>query len=48
MQQQAEGIEPGHVVSTFQAGYTLAGPSGSPPGSERVLRPAKVAVAPTE
>jgi molecular chaperone GrpE len=48
MQQKAEGVEPGHVVSTFQAGYTLAGPPGSPAGSERVLRPAKVAVAPTE
>src|SRR5437899_4002982 len=48
MQQTAEGIEPGHVVSTFQSGYTLAGPAGSPQGSERVLRPAKVAVAPTD
>jgi molecular chaperone GrpE len=48
MQQPAEGVEPGHVVATFQSGYTLAGPAGSPPGSERVLRPAKVSVAPTE
>jgi molecular chaperone GrpE len=45
MQQKSEGIEPGHVVSTFQAGYALAGSGGVP---ERVLRPAKVVVAPTE
>jgi molecular chaperone GrpE len=45
MQQAAQGVEPGHVVSTFQAGYTLAGSGGVP---ERVLRPAKVVVAPTE
>ncbi len=44
MQQKAEGIGPGHVVSTFQSGYTLGG-GGSP---ERVLRPAKVVVAPQE
>jgi molecular chaperone GrpE len=43
MQQKAEGVEPGHVVSTFQAGYVLS--SGL---SERVIRPAKVVVAPTE
>jgi molecular chaperone GrpE len=45
MQQQAEGIAPGKVVATFQAGYTLAG--GAAGGGERVLRPAKVSVAPT-
>jgi molecular chaperone GrpE len=45
MQQQAEGIDPGHVVSTFQPGYVLAGSAGS---NERVIRPAKVVVAPTE
>jgi molecular chaperone GrpE len=45
MQQKAEGVEPGHVVTTFQAGYALAGSGGVP---ERVLRPAKVVVAPTE
>jgi molecular chaperone GrpE len=43
MQRAAEGIEPGHVVSTFQPGYTLSGQ-----GTERVLRPAKVSVAPAE
>jgi len=37
-QMTAEGVDPGHIVQTFQAGYTL--------GAERVLRPAKVAVAP--
>lgn len=37
MQQAAEGVESGRVVSTFQMGYTLG---------ERVVRPAKVAVAP--
>jgi molecular chaperone GrpE len=45
MQQKAEGIDPGHVVSTFQPGYTLASSGGTP---ERVLRPAKVVVAPME
>lgn len=45
MQQQAEGIAPGKVVATFQAGYTLAG--GAAGGGERVLRPAKVSVAPS-
>lgn len=44
LQQQAEGIAPGKVVATFQAGYTLAG--GAAGGGERVLRPAKVSVAP--
>jgi len=33
------GIEPGHIVELFQTGYTLG---------ERVLRPAKVVVAPAE
>lgn len=37
MQQASEGVESGRVVSTFQMGYTLG---------ERVVRPAKVAVAP--
>lgn len=44
MQQQSDGIAPGKVVATFQAGYTLAG--GAAGGGERVLRPAKVSVAP--
>jgi molecular chaperone GrpE len=43
MQQKAEGVEPGHVVSTFQSGYMLSGGGG-----ERVVRPAKVVVAPAE
>lgn len=42
MQQPSDGIEPGRIVSTFQAGYALAIPTG-----ERVLRPAKVSVAPS-
>lgn len=42
-QQSAEGVEPGNVVNTFQPGYALATPSGA----ERVIRPAKVSVAPT-
>jgi molecular chaperone GrpE len=37
MQQAADGVEPGHVAATLQAGYALG---------ERVIRPAKVAVAP--
>jgi len=41
MQQAAEGVEPGHVAAAFQAGYLL-----TTHNSERVLRPAKVAVAP--
>ena len=45
MQQKAQGVDPGHVVTTFQAGYALSGSGGVP---ERVLRPAKVVVAPTE
>jgi molecular chaperone GrpE len=48
MQKAQEGVAPGHIVATFQPGYALAGPAGSPTGSERVLRAAKVAVAPTE
>jgi molecular chaperone GrpE len=41
VQQSAEGVEPGRIVQTLQAGYTLSGPTG-----DRVLRPAKVMVAP--
>lgn len=37
-QQPAEGVEPGRVSMTFQPGYMLG---------ERMIRPAKVAVAPT-
>lgn len=37
MQDAAEGIKPGHVVATLQAGYKLG---------DRVIRPAKVSVAP--
>lgn len=40
MQQQAAGVEPGHIVSTLQAGYLMTDHLG-----ERVLRPAKVIVA---
>lgn len=40
MQQPADGILPGHIVQCFQLGYTL--------GPDRVLRPAKVVVAPAE
>ncbi|MCE7974735.1 MAG: nucleotide exchange factor GrpE [Leptolyngbya sp. PLA1] len=39
MQRPSEGVEPGRIVQTFQAGYQL--------GPERILRPAKVVVAPT-
>ncbi|MEM9064680.1 MAG: nucleotide exchange factor GrpE [Planctomycetota bacterium] len=39
MQQAAEGIAPGKISAFFQAGYTLG---------DRVVRPAKVAVAPGE
>ncbi len=35
----AEGVAPGHIVELFQTGYTLG---------DRVLRPAKVVVAPSE
>jgi molecular chaperone GrpE len=41
MQQPADGIHPGHIVATFQPGYLLTMLTG-----ERVIRPAKVAVAP--
>ncbi len=41
MQQAAKGIDPGHVVATYQVGFTI-----STGGAERVVRPAKVAVAP--
>jgi len=37
MQQPAEGVDSGHVVACFQAGYTF---------NDQVLRPAKVSVAP--
>lgn len=39
MQQGGEGVEPGRVSATFQPGYMLG---------DRVIRSAKVAVAPTE
>jgi molecular chaperone GrpE len=39
MQQQAPGVAPGHVSATFQPGYALG---------DRVIRSAKVAVAPSE
>lgn len=42
-QQTAEGVEPGNVVATFQSGYAVATASGT----DRVIRPAKVSVAPT-
>jgi molecular chaperone GrpE len=41
MQQMAEGIEPGRIVSTLQPGYVLQSSAG-----ERVLRSAKVIVRP--
>ncbi|MBK9187539.1 MAG: nucleotide exchange factor GrpE [Phycisphaerales bacterium] len=41
MQQAAEGIEPGQVVATLQAGYQISDTLGT-----RVIRPAKVSVAP--
>ncbi|MBU6413452.1 MAG: nucleotide exchange factor GrpE [Planctomycetes bacterium] len=37
MQQPADGVDSGHVVACFQAGYTF---------NDQVLRPAKVSVAP--
>lgn len=43
VQQAAEGIEPGRIVATLQPGFTVTAPGG-----ERVIRPAKVAVAPRE
>jgi molecular chaperone GrpE len=45
MQQQAEGVEPGCIVATLQAGYALA--NATPAGGDRLLRPAKVSVAPS-
>ncbi len=41
MQQPAEGIDAGRIVQTFQPGYAL-----SFAGVERMIRPAKVVVAP--
>lgn len=41
MQQPAPGVKPGRIVNTFQPGYVLIDV-----GQERVLRPAKVVVAP--
>jgi len=41
MQQPADGVDSGCVVQVYQAGYALLTPNG-----ERVLRPAKVVVAP--
>lgn len=41
IQQAAEGVGPGLIASCFQAGYTIT--AG---GTERVVRPAKVAVTP--
>ncbi len=41
MQQSAEGVESGKIVATLQAGYVISGPSG-----DRVVRAAKVSVAP--
>lgn len=47
VQMPAEGVQSGHIVQVFQAGYTLGGGGvAGGPGSDRVLRPAKVAVAP--
>lgn len=46
MQQKADGIGPGKVVATFQAGYSLAGAAAG--GGDKVIRPAKVSVSPTE
>jgi molecular chaperone GrpE len=43
MQQAAEGAEPGNIVMCLQPGYTLKDSCG-----ERVLRPAKVSVAPKD
>lgn len=44
MQQQAEGVDAGCVVATLQPGYALA--NATPAGGDRLLRPAKVSVAP--
>lgn len=46
MQQKADGIGPGKVVATFQSGYSLAGAAAG--GGDKVIRPAKVSVSPTE
>lgn len=43
MQQADPQTEPGRIVATFQPGYTL-----TCAGLERVIRPAKVSVAPSE
>ncbi len=42
MQQPSEGVEPGHIVACFQAGYALQ--EGD---TQRIIRPAKVSVAPS-
>jgi molecular chaperone GrpE len=44
MQQAADGVEPGHIVSTLQPGYVLQ--TGGTGGGERVIRSAKVIVTP--
>jgi len=41
MQQSADGVEPGRIVQTFQPGYAM-----NYSGVERMIRPAKVVVAP--
>lgn len=41
MHQAQEGIQSGHTVATFQVGFTITTGTG-----ERVIRPAKVSVAP--
>lgn len=41
MQQPADGVDSGCVVQVYQAGFSLQTPTG-----ERILRPAKVVVAP--
>lgn len=43
MQQADPDTQPGRIVATFQPGYTL-----TTAGLERVIRPAKVSVAPSE
>ncbi|HEX2836835.1 MAG TPA: nucleotide exchange factor GrpE [Phycisphaerales bacterium] len=42
MQQPADGVEPGRIVACFQTGYALQ--EGD---TQRILRPAKVSVAPS-
>jgi molecular chaperone GrpE len=44
MQRAADGVQPGQIVEVFQPGYALTLPTGE----ERVLRAAKVVVAPNE